>query len=227
MDATPNPFRTVIFATLLVFSMTAAAASFDCTKAASGVEKKVCVNPDLSQLDDALGGAYREALTAVAQTSKPTLIKEQRDWIRYVRNVCDNDTCLTEAYRSRIALLQKNEKYLANRASCDLPEGKTCRSVVWYRNPAARINAFNASLAEHQFNGKIIGCSKLLDLPVGTAHGNHSFGGLCTLEQNTKRKAITICNDAMVGHFAVNVVGSNIPTDQDLIDFTNKQCFGG
>lgn len=201
--------------------MASAAASLDCTKAAGAAEREICVNPALSRLDETPGNTFREALGAVVQASKPTLINEQRDWIGYQRYICDNDACLADAYRSRIALLEKNEKYLVSRASCDIPEGKTCRSVVWYRNPATRISAFNASLAEQHLRGKIIGCSMLLDLPVGTAHGNHSFGGLCTLEQDSRRTVITVCNDEMVGHVALNAVGANLPTAQKLVDFTN------
>ncbi|MHB1677390.1 MAG: lysozyme inhibitor LprI family protein [Sulfuriferula sp.] len=39
--------------------MTAQAASFDCGKVVTKVEKLVCANPEISKLDDTLGKAYQ------------------------------------------------------------------------------------------------------------------------------------------------------------------------
>lgn len=210
----------------VVLPTAAFGASFHCAKAGTPVEKAVCDDKLLSRLDSELGAAYRNARAAVAPSSKNALIKEQQHWVRYVRDPCPDRACLVETYKDRIAILRRNEKYLVDKASCELPEGHSCRSVVRYRDPAARIDSFNRSLAASGNAGQIIGCTRLIDLPVGIASGNHSFGGLCTLEDEAGPSKVMICNDNLVGRVAVQKVGEQA-TGQDLIGFTNSHCFGG
>ena len=71
---------------------TAHAASFDCKKAGTSVERMICANPKLSSMDEKLGKAYREAL---ATGPKPELLTSyQRDWLKDVRNACRDVPCL-------------------------------------------------------------------------------------------------------------------------------------
>lgn len=203
----------------------ACAASFDCHRVKATVEKMICQSQAVSDLDSQLHSSYTAALAAVAPSSKRALVKEQRDWIRYVRNVCEDDACLRDAYKARIGVLEPHDKFLVDKASCEIPDGNSCRSVVRYRDPAARIDSFNHSLATQGNAGRIIGCSRLIDLPVGTAHGNHSFGGLCTLETNGRRSQVMICNDDLVGHLSLQPADGK--AERSLIEFTNAQCFGG
>ena len=89
---------------LLVFAPgPAPAASFDCAKAATAVEKMVCGDPALSRLDEVLADAYRRALSASAEPE--TLKARQREWLRAGRDVCTDAACLTQAYRKRIGQL--------------------------------------------------------------------------------------------------------------------------
>lgn len=219
--------RLLILLVMGFFASDAFAASFDCGKAAGPVEKLICGDQDVSRLDTQLQGTYQTALGAVDASSKDRLVKEQRNWIRYTRNICQDEACLGDAYKARIAVLGRNEKYLVDKASCDIPDGKSCRSVVVYRDPEARIDSFNKSLVEQKISGKIIGCARLVDLPVGTASGNHSFGGYCTLENDTSRSDVKICNDDMVGHFSMQKVATKNEPDKALVDFVNTECFGG
>ncbi|HEV7778889.1 MAG TPA: lysozyme inhibitor LprI family protein, partial [Luteibacter sp.] len=149
--------RLLILLGMGIFASDAFAASFDCSKAASPVEKLICGDQDVSRLDTQLQGTYQTALGAVDASSKDRLVKEQRNWIRYTRNICQDEACLGDAYKARIAVLGRNEKYLVDKASCDIPDGKSCRSVVVYRDPEARIDSFNKSLVEQKISGKIIG----------------------------------------------------------------------
>lgn len=81
----------------------AQAAGFDCAKAATSVEKAICANSGLSDLDSALAAAYRSALAASAN---PVALKSgQRAWLTRVRDHCRNVDCLEQAYRGRIATL--------------------------------------------------------------------------------------------------------------------------
>ena len=81
----------------------AAAASFDCKKATSKVEKLICQSPELSKLDNNLARTYKSAL--VSATDKVWFKKDQMAWLKYTRNGCPTVVCLDEAYKARIAVL--------------------------------------------------------------------------------------------------------------------------
>jgi uncharacterized protein len=217
--------RWIVAAALTALIWHASAASFDCAKASTQIERQVCANPQLSDLDGKLADAYKGALSAAEGPSKSDLQLEQRHWIAYVRNVCDSDACLSNAYVERTKLLARNERTIINEANCEIPDGKSCRSVVTYRDTSARMKSFNQSLRTNHSPGSVIGCSRLIDLPVGFRGSNHSFGGFCTLQTEEGRKNVKICNDDMVGRFAIEPVSSG--TDAELRDFTNERCFGG
>jgi uncharacterized protein YecT (DUF1311 family) len=205
----------------------AEAASFDCGKASTAVEKTICGDGRLSSLDDELQKSYQAALDTVKPSEKPHLIAEQRNWIKYVRNVCENVSCLGRVYGTRIALLAQTKKYVVNDGKCTIPFGSSCRGVVYYRDPTERMDSFNKKLALHQRGTRIIGCDRLIDLPVGYANSNHSFGGYCTTLDGSSRSRVMICDDEMIGHFAMQQVGEDEGDDKKLIDFTDQNCFGG
>jgi len=78
----------------------AQAASFDCTKAQSPVEKMVCADPALSQLDEELSTTFRRAVA-----NDPQIRQQQQAWLRDTREKCGTVECLTTAYRSQIQTL--------------------------------------------------------------------------------------------------------------------------
>lgn len=79
------------------------AASFQCDKARSFVEKSICANATLSSLDDMLMQRYKAALD-VAE-SKDTVKDQQRNWISKERDICTDPKCIEHAYRTRLAAL--------------------------------------------------------------------------------------------------------------------------
>jgi uncharacterized protein YecT (DUF1311 family) len=92
---------------LLLFggvSLSAAqAASFDCAKASTKVEKLICADAELSKLDEELAAAYKAALQdekradAIGQT--------QKQWMKE-RNGCADAGCVQSAYLTRIEKLK-------------------------------------------------------------------------------------------------------------------------
>jgi uncharacterized protein len=79
------------------------AASFDCAKASSRIEKLICGNPKLSQMDERLYSAYLEAL---ATTDNPVSLRtEQRRWVSDVRGKCTDAACLETTHATRITEL--------------------------------------------------------------------------------------------------------------------------
>ncbi len=203
------------------------AASFDCGKAATAIEKLICGTNELSVLDSELQKNYEKALSSLDGSDKESLIKEQRNWIKYVRNICAEGACLERVYRSRIALLAKTKDGIADEGVCSIPQGGSCRSVVYYRDSSKRISSFNDALVTRKLGARVIGCDRLIDLPVGYARSNHSFGGYCTIVEGRVRSRVMICNDNMLGHFAMRSIRDDEEIDDNLIKFTDENCFGG
>jgi len=85
--------------TLLLAANTACAASYDCDKASTKVEKMICTDPELSKMDEKLGSSYHDALKTV---SNPFALRlQQRKWMK-LRNQCTDKSCLEAAYQGRI-----------------------------------------------------------------------------------------------------------------------------
>ncbi len=79
----------------------AQAVSFDCNKAASEVEKMLCADQTLSDLDSALAATYNQAI--FRSTSAADFKTRQLAWLNDVRNVCLTADCVELAYRQRLA----------------------------------------------------------------------------------------------------------------------------
>lgn len=90
--------------TLLVTTNSALAASFDCKKAQSRVEKMVCADANLSDLDEHLG-RYYEGARIELQESEACFKTDQTRWLKSVRNVCSDSTCIKTAYLNRLSEL--------------------------------------------------------------------------------------------------------------------------
>jgi len=89
-----------ILFSLLFMLTTAQAASFDCEKAVSKIEKLICSDDELSKLDESLNKAYLQALERA--DIKQQIIESQREWLKYERNLCPSAECMRKAYTTRI-----------------------------------------------------------------------------------------------------------------------------
>jgi ankyrin repeat protein/uncharacterized protein YecT (DUF1311 family) len=76
------------------------AASFDCRKATSDVEKMICSDDELLRLDASLNKAYLRALKRTG--IKKQMINSQRHWLKNERSTCHNAECIKKAYETRI-----------------------------------------------------------------------------------------------------------------------------
>lgn len=83
-------------------------ASFDCTKTKSKIEKLICSDQNLSELDEELNDAYQKQLTSIKNIglSPLSLIKDQRAWVKLIRNTCSDLSCLANVYPQRIKDIQ-------------------------------------------------------------------------------------------------------------------------
>lgn len=100
MDKNIITFCLCALITIFVIPSVIFAASFDCGKATSEIEKLICSNDELSKLDESLNEAYLRALNRT--DIKQQTIKSQRQWLENERNVCQNVECIKSAYETRI-----------------------------------------------------------------------------------------------------------------------------
>ncbi|CAK0761047.1 conserved hypothetical protein [Gammaproteobacteria bacterium] len=90
----------LIFSSLFTFSY---AASFTCAEATTLVEKAICSETPLSNLDDLLTQSYKKAL---ASTKNVAVLKnQQKAWLLNVRNKCQDSACLVRVYNQRLTAL--------------------------------------------------------------------------------------------------------------------------
>lgn len=81
----------------------AIAASFDCAKAASKIEKLICSTPETADADRRLAAAYS---AAKSKSADPNSVKaDQVAWIKQDRNACGDAACLLKTTEARIQAL--------------------------------------------------------------------------------------------------------------------------
>ena len=92
---------------------------FDCAKAATKVEKTICGNARLSELDGSLALLYKKVLE---KSPAPEDTRErQRSWLQSWRNTCKDSSCLERAYTERISELEKDWKNIPFKPALDKP----------------------------------------------------------------------------------------------------------
>ncbi len=86
-----------------IFPLTVHGASFDCKKASTKIEKMICDDEITSLSDDDLDLSYLQALERT--DNRQQLIDDQRLWMKTVRNVCQDTTCVFRANQERTDVL--------------------------------------------------------------------------------------------------------------------------
>jgi uncharacterized protein len=97
---------------------------FDCAKATTKPERLICSNSDLSVADLKLNQLFKKVFNSAED--KETLKKDQLAWMKNRRNVCTDLPCMLEAYRERIAVLEKG----ASAAAAVTPSNQTQASAL-------------------------------------------------------------------------------------------------
>jgi len=91
------------------------AASFDCGKATAPVDQLICASPALSEMDERLAAAFKQAQSQ-PETDSAALLSQQRQWLRGRQSACavpkplpDDKApltaCLTSQYQTRLDAL--------------------------------------------------------------------------------------------------------------------------
>ena len=77
------------------------AASFNCQRASTAIEKAICANPEINDADEQLAILFRKAKSSKDSNE---IAKEQQAWIK-ARNKCQDKACVLSMYRDRITTL--------------------------------------------------------------------------------------------------------------------------
>jgi uncharacterized protein YecT (DUF1311 family) len=105
-----------------LLSTQATAASFDCKKAASWVEKTVCANPELSKLDEEMAKAYHDALVSLSPEGQKETKEYQKQWLKERVSSCEDvirgvviydktKDCNQKCFDTSEDFTKKNENY--------------------------------------------------------------------------------------------------------------------
>lgn len=81
--------------------------SFNCSEARNTVERSICSDPVLAELDVAMVSAYNVVLSKAVD--KPGVRTAQATWRDMVRDSCPSVQCLTEAYQKRVEKLNRGD----------------------------------------------------------------------------------------------------------------------
>jgi len=131
MHLTKGTILSLLFG--LLWSTAAAAASFPCEKAQSRIEKAICADAEVSDLDEYLGRYYFAARDSVREAA-PCLAADQKQWLSTVRNACQDAACLKKVYLERLGELHAIQPGATSLRNVALPAVPT---LAWIIPPAA------------------------------------------------------------------------------------------
>ena len=108
-------YLTVVIFFLSSSPSSAQAASFDCAKAGTKIERMICSDQALSAYDDRLNFEYKLMLELKLKEfpNESGFATEQKNWLKNTRNSCKDIQCLLNAYAERIEALaeQPEDEY--------------------------------------------------------------------------------------------------------------------
>jgi uncharacterized protein len=147
-------FRWILVAAFCGVAHDAAAQSFDCAKAQTRVERMVCADRAIADLDEYLGRYYAAARAEIPGAAA-CLQSDQAQWLKSTRDSCADGACLKSAYLNRLAELdplQPGATALKNVALPPVP------ALVWVVPPAADKVAAppNPQAKPHEAIGRLI-----------------------------------------------------------------------
>ncbi len=126
-------FRCVLAAALCGAAHIADAQSFDCAKAQTRVEKMICADRGIADLDEYLA-RYYAASRAEIPGAAGCLQSDQAQWLTSTRDACTDGACLKSAYLNRLAELDPLQPGASALKNVALPPGP---ALVWVVPPAA------------------------------------------------------------------------------------------
>ena len=91
---------------------------------------------------------------------------------------------------------------------------------------SARVADFDRGLRDSGLPGRVRSCTMVVDVTQGRVSSNHSYGAICSIQFSGKKAGdYLVCNDKMVGHFALT--SSYVVARDWVAEFVKKNCVGG
>jgi len=104
----------LVTAITLIGSSVTYSAGFDCTQAQTSIEKAICADQKLNDLDKQMADQYDSLQKTIADSDRTLLTAEQRYWVsERDRNWQGNTGKLKQWYKNRIADLELKARILA------------------------------------------------------------------------------------------------------------------
>ena len=125
-------FRLAVAAAFCGVANSAGAQSFDCARAQTRVEKMICADRAIADLDEYLG-RYYAASRAELPGAASCLQSDQAQWLKATRDACADGACLKSAYLNRLAELDPLQPGASALKNVALP---TVPGLVWIVPPA-------------------------------------------------------------------------------------------
>lgn len=150
-----NLLKLLISICVISIVTSASAASFDCAKAGTKVEKMICGSPELSHLDRDLAETYKDAVS-----KESSIRSDQMKWLKE-RNSCTNEPCLIEKYKDRISVLNdfivRYDRSLANNPSQGVAPNTSLNSTKSKSSLSPRvIECFGIFAAHYSAGNKLL-----------------------------------------------------------------------
>lgn len=123
--------RIPLITTLVLISSTAWAASFDCARASKSMEKQICADPKLFDLDVQMAALYQALSKSVSGRELARLKDDQRAWLRD-RDASKDSKSLRASYRARIVALKAKQAALARAPDWQLGEFVDAHAIQMY-----------------------------------------------------------------------------------------------
>jgi uncharacterized protein len=128
------PYIIIIILIFTGVSSPLGAASFDCQKATTDIEKMICDSPQLSRADEKMASAYQNLRRALLEPEREVLLNDQRVWLQErdrVLRTCTEINCEIQFYQVRIQQLAPVETAGFDcRKATTLVEKKICNSTL-------------------------------------------------------------------------------------------------
>lgn len=147
--------RTVSIISLIIIvlfgllSAQATAASFDCNKAVSWVEKTVCSNPELSKLDEEMAKAYQDALKSLSPEGQKETKQYQKQWLKEISYIKAEQNKIV--YKDKYFSTSDSDKFSVD----DLKDA--------YKERVAQLNQILIKFSNRIFRNVYVSYSEALD----------------------------------------------------------------
>jgi uncharacterized protein YecT (DUF1311 family) len=97
---------------------------FQCDKAKSVIEKKICTSPKLLDLETKMNFEYRNFFKILSSKEKRATKRNQKSWIKLRETSChsdsDIDKCITEYTNERIDAISAVSKSVSKKSKCSI-----------------------------------------------------------------------------------------------------------